>query len=193
MGPIMKWEPHMWLLNEVFCTQHGDSTTCIAFPCDHTLTWGEHIRHKGSWVSSSTLPSSLCFQTHQPVFIQLLQSAFRIYNCTWPNPAQKACVESCIRTLAEVGESLCQIFLIFTSLEQSGILPSGFQLMKTAGVSVRLGGSDQQVILNTTSFVGGKCNDISNLDAMLFPLAFEYGCRSTYRNGFGSLLSLISL
>ncbi|XP_010132501.1 PREDICTED: inositol 1,4,5-trisphosphate receptor type 2-like, partial [Buceros rhinoceros silvestris] len=46
--------------------------------------------------------NSTSLQTHQPVFIQLLQSAFRIYNCTWPNPTQKASVESCIKTLAEV-------------------------------------------------------------------------------------------
>ncbi|KAG8429017.1 hypothetical protein GDO86_018533, partial [Hymenochirus boettgeri] len=46
--------------------------------------------------------NSTNLQTHQPVFIQLLQSAFRIFNCTWPNPAQKSSVESCIKTLAEV-------------------------------------------------------------------------------------------
>lgn len=49
--------------------------------------------------------NSTSLQTHQPVFIQLLQSAFRIYNCTWPNPAQKASVESCIRALAEVAKN----------------------------------------------------------------------------------------
>ncbi|XP_075458961.1 inositol 1,4,5-trisphosphate-gated calcium channel ITPR2 isoform X3 [Ascaphus truei] len=49
--------------------------------------------------------NSASLQTHQPVFIQLLQSAFRIYNCTWPNPAQKASVESCIKTLAEVAKN----------------------------------------------------------------------------------------
>uniref|UniRef100_A0A8C0A1X5 Inositol 1,4,5-trisphosphate receptor n=1 Tax=Anas zonorhyncha TaxID=75864 RepID=A0A8C0A1X5_9AVES len=49
--------------------------------------------------------NSTSLQTHQPVFIQLLQSAFRIYNCTWPNPAQKASVESCIKTLAEVAKN----------------------------------------------------------------------------------------
>ena len=42
-------------------------------------------------------------QTNQPVFIQLLQSAFRIYNCAWINSAQKANIESCIKTLADVG------------------------------------------------------------------------------------------
>nr|XP_033807855.1 inositol 1,4,5-trisphosphate receptor type 2 isoform X1 [Geotrypetes seraphini] len=49
--------------------------------------------------------NSTSLQTHQPVFIQLLQSAFRIYNCTWPNPAQKASMESCIKTLAEVAKT----------------------------------------------------------------------------------------
>ncbi|EMP32781.1 Inositol 1,4,5-trisphosphate receptor type 2 [Chelonia mydas] len=52
--------------------------------------------------SSPFSDNSTSLQTHQPVFIQLLQSAFRIYNCNWPNPAQKASVESCIKTLAEV-------------------------------------------------------------------------------------------
>ncbi|XP_067324977.1 inositol 1,4,5-trisphosphate-gated calcium channel ITPR2 isoform X3 [Anolis sagrei] len=49
--------------------------------------------------------NSTSLQTHQPVFIQLLQSAFRIYNCTWPNPVQKSSVESCIKTLAEVAKN----------------------------------------------------------------------------------------
>ncbi|OCT88001.1 hypothetical protein XELAEV_18016630mg [Xenopus laevis] len=49
--------------------------------------------------------NSTNLQTHQPVFIQLLQSAFRIYNCTWPNQTQKASVESCIKTLAEVAKN----------------------------------------------------------------------------------------
>ncbi|XP_030646441.1 inositol 1,4,5-trisphosphate receptor type 2 [Chanos chanos] len=44
-------------------------------------------------------------QTHQPIFIQLLQSAFRVYNCTWINPLQKANIESCIKTLADVAKN----------------------------------------------------------------------------------------
>ncbi|XP_075754910.1 inositol 1,4,5-trisphosphate-gated calcium channel ITPR2 isoform X1 [Pelodiscus sinensis] len=55
--------------------------------------------------SSPFSDNSTSLQTHQPVFIQLLQSAFRIYNCTWPNPTQKASVESCIKTLAEVAKN----------------------------------------------------------------------------------------
>uniref|UniRef100_UPI00398F64F4 inositol 1,4,5-trisphosphate-gated calcium channel ITPR2 isoform X2 n=1 Tax=Pristiophorus japonicus TaxID=55135 RepID=UPI00398F64F4 len=49
--------------------------------------------------------TSTSLQTHQPIFIQLLQSAFRIYNCTWPSSSQKSSVESCIKTLAEVAKS----------------------------------------------------------------------------------------
>uniref|UniRef100_A0A670IYH0 Inositol 1,4,5-trisphosphate receptor n=1 Tax=Podarcis muralis TaxID=64176 RepID=A0A670IYH0_PODMU len=55
--------------------------------------------------SSPFSDNSTSLQTHQPVFIQLLQSAFRIYNCTWPNPVQKSSVESCIKTLAEVAKN----------------------------------------------------------------------------------------
>ncbi|KAM4619267.1 inositol 1,4,5-trisphosphate-gated calcium channel ITPR2 [Polymixia lowei] len=44
-------------------------------------------------------------QTNQPIFIQLLQSAFRIYNCTWINSAQKSNIESCIKTLADVAKA----------------------------------------------------------------------------------------
>ncbi|XP_053320394.1 inositol 1,4,5-trisphosphate receptor type 2 [Spea bombifrons] len=55
--------------------------------------------------SSPFSDNSTSLQTHQPLFIQLLQSAFRIYNCTWPNPSQKSVVESCIKTLAEVAKN----------------------------------------------------------------------------------------
>ncbi|XP_041852186.1 inositol 1,4,5-trisphosphate receptor type 2 [Melanotaenia boesemani] len=44
-------------------------------------------------------------QTNQSVFIKLLQSAFRIYNCNWINSAQKANIESCIKTLADVAKA----------------------------------------------------------------------------------------
>lgn len=104
----------------------------------------------------------LSFQTHQPVFIQLLQSAFRIYNCTWPSPAQKASVESCIRTLAEVGKSECHILLILHFVKEIWLLVKrqykqifSLYLNKKAGVvSIKLKSNDQQMILNVTYFWG---------------------------------------
>ncbi|XP_055365370.1 inositol 1,4,5-trisphosphate receptor type 2 isoform X2 [Betta splendens] len=44
-------------------------------------------------------------QTNQATFIKLLQSAFRIYNCGWINSAQKASIESCVKTLADVAKA----------------------------------------------------------------------------------------
>uniref|UniRef100_A0A8C7N7K2 Inositol 1,4,5-trisphosphate receptor n=1 Tax=Oncorhynchus kisutch TaxID=8019 RepID=A0A8C7N7K2_ONCKI len=44
-------------------------------------------------------------QTHQPIFIKLLQSSFRIYNCTWISSAQKNNIEGCIKTLADVAKA----------------------------------------------------------------------------------------
>ncbi|KAK9516864.1 hypothetical protein VZT92_024773 [Zoarces viviparus] len=44
-------------------------------------------------------------QANQSVFIKLLQSSFRIYNCNWINSAQKANIESCIKTLADVAKA----------------------------------------------------------------------------------------
>ncbi|XP_010888608.2 inositol 1,4,5-trisphosphate receptor type 2 isoform X3 [Esox lucius] len=44
-------------------------------------------------------------QTHQPIFIQLLQSSFRLYNCTWISSAHKSNVEGCIKTLADVAKA----------------------------------------------------------------------------------------
>ncbi|XP_008294222.1 inositol 1,4,5-trisphosphate receptor type 2 [Stegastes partitus] len=44
-------------------------------------------------------------QTNQSVFIKLLQSAFRLYNCTWIVSAPKANIESCIKTLADVAKA----------------------------------------------------------------------------------------
>lgn len=42
-------------------------------------------------------------QTRQPIFVQLLQAAFRVSQCSWLNASQRFSVENCIRTLAEVG------------------------------------------------------------------------------------------
>ncbi|XP_061891578.1 inositol 1,4,5-trisphosphate receptor type 2 isoform X1 [Entelurus aequoreus] len=42
-------------------------------------------------------------QTNQSIFIKLLQSAFRLYNCTWFT--QKANIENCIKTLADVAKA----------------------------------------------------------------------------------------
>ncbi|CAG2053001.1 unnamed protein product [Timema podura] len=41
-------------------------------------------------------------RTRQPVFVQLLQAAFLMSQCTWLNASQRFSVENCIRTLSDV-------------------------------------------------------------------------------------------
>ena len=43
------------------------------------------------------------FQTRQPVFVKLLQGAYRVTHCSWLQGAQKQQVENCIKTLADIG------------------------------------------------------------------------------------------
>ncbi|KAM6169246.1 inositol 1,4,5-trisphosphate-gated calcium channel ITPR1 [Rhynchocyon petersi] len=58
-----------------------------------------------TFFSSPFSDQSTTLQTRQPVFVQLLQSVFRVYHCSWLAPSQKASVESCIRVLSDVAKS----------------------------------------------------------------------------------------
>ncbi|KAF5282120.1 hypothetical protein FQA39_LY17676 [Lamprigera yunnana] len=48
---------------------------------------------------------STTVQTRQPIFVKLLQSAFRVSQCDWLTPPQRFNVENCIRTLSEVAKN----------------------------------------------------------------------------------------
>ncbi|XP_073958663.1 inositol 1,4,5,-trisphosphate receptor [Choristoneura fumiferana] len=48
---------------------------------------------------------STTVQTRQSIFVKLLQTTFRIYQCPWLTPPQKLNVENCIRTLSKVAKS----------------------------------------------------------------------------------------
>ncbi|XP_046681904.1 inositol 1,4,5-trisphosphate receptor isoform X6 [Homalodisca vitripennis] len=48
---------------------------------------------------------STTVQTRQPIFVQLLQAAFRVSQCSWLNASQQFNVENCIRTLSEVAKN----------------------------------------------------------------------------------------
>uniref|UniRef100_A0A803YFQ8 Inositol 1,4,5-trisphosphate receptor n=1 Tax=Meleagris gallopavo TaxID=9103 RepID=A0A803YFQ8_MELGA len=101
---------HIWKLFENFLVDMAR----VSFMRCHLLQYNTSLEKYvtepvmsivSGFFNSPFSDNSTSLQTHQPVFIQLLQSAFRIYNCTWPNPTQKASVESCIKTLAEVAKN----------------------------------------------------------------------------------------
>lgn len=43
-------------------------------------------------------------QTHQTIFVQMVQSAYRLTRCKWITPPHKFHVENCIRTLTDVAQ-----------------------------------------------------------------------------------------
>ena len=57
----------------------------------------------------------LNFQTNQPVFVRLLQGAFRVSHCQWLTGPQRYHVENCIKTLSDSGMSVCLCVSLFLS------------------------------------------------------------------------------
>ncbi|KAG5862348.1 hypothetical protein JTB14_024863 [Gonioctena quinquepunctata] len=102
---------HMWTLFEKSFL--GDMADIATAPVDRKHT----DRALESYVTNCVMniistffnspfsDQSTTVQTRQPIFVQLLQSAFRISQCSWLSPPQRFNVENCIRTLSEVAKN----------------------------------------------------------------------------------------
>uniref|UniRef100_A0A674EVK4 Inositol 1,4,5-trisphosphate receptor n=1 Tax=Salmo trutta TaxID=8032 RepID=A0A674EVK4_SALTR len=99
---------HIWKLFENFLVDMARVTTTdrnhANVPLERYVTETVMAVVKGFFSSQFPVNNSN-LQTHQPIFIQLLQSSFRIYNCTWISSAQKNNIEGCIKTLADVAKA----------------------------------------------------------------------------------------
>ncbi|XP_064604842.1 inositol 1,4,5-trisphosphate receptor-like isoform X2 [Liolophura sinensis] len=58
-----------------------------------------------TFFSSRFSDQSTTVQTRQPVFVQLLQGAFRLSHCSWLTGTQKYHVENCIKTLSDIAKN----------------------------------------------------------------------------------------
>ncbi|BFZ08220.1 hypothetical protein BsWGS_11262 [Bradybaena similaris] len=58
-----------------------------------------------TFFTSPASDQSTNIQTNQPVFVRLLQGAFRLIRCEWLDGAQRFHVEACIRTLSDTAKS----------------------------------------------------------------------------------------
>ncbi|PVD24858.1 hypothetical protein C0Q70_15345 [Pomacea canaliculata] len=58
-----------------------------------------------TFFSSPFSDQSTNLQTNQPVFVQLLQGAFRVSHCQWLTGQQRCNVENCIKTLSDSAKS----------------------------------------------------------------------------------------
>ena len=63
--------------------------------------------HKPIKFQEMSYISDICFQTRQPVFVQLLSAGFRVSQCHFVTLSvdQRVNVENCIRTLSEVAKA----------------------------------------------------------------------------------------
>nr|CAD7587881.1 unnamed protein product [Timema genevievae] len=80
-------------------------TTFFSSPfSDQSTTVQKHLLEaRMFWNGNAGKPNVQLTQTRQPVFVQLLQAAFLMSQCTWLNASQRFSVENCIRTLSDVG------------------------------------------------------------------------------------------
>ncbi|KAL1256957.1 hypothetical protein QQF64_012502, partial [Cirrhinus molitorella] len=101
---------HIWKLFDSFLvdmarvsngpTDRKNADTCLEKYVTETIM----AIVKGFFGSQFSVSNSN-LQAHQAIFIKLLQSACRLYNCSWLNSLQKTNIEGCIKTLADVAKS----------------------------------------------------------------------------------------
>ncbi|GFY58922.1 inositol 1,4,5-trisphosphate receptor type 1 [Trichonephila inaurata madagascariensis] len=72
---------------------------------DQSTTVQKQLLHARVFWAQGQLTAIDLSDTHQPVFVRLLQGAFRLSNCAWLNVHQRMNVESCIKTLSDIGKN----------------------------------------------------------------------------------------
>ncbi|XP_077049524.1 inositol 1,4,5-trisphosphate-gated calcium channel ITPR2 isoform X2 [Siphateles boraxobius] len=101
---------HIWKLFDSFLVDmdevsnnHTDRKNADAF-LEKYVTDTIMAIVKGFFGSQFSVSNSN-LEAHQKTFIDVLQSACKLYNCTWLNSLQKTNIEGCIKTLNDVAKS----------------------------------------------------------------------------------------
>ncbi|KAL1130070.1 hypothetical protein AAG570_013013 [Ranatra chinensis] len=129
-----------------------------------------------TFFSSPFSDQSTTVQTRQPIFVQLLHSAFRVSQCPWLHTSQRYNVENCIRTLAEVAKNRSiaipsdlesQVANMFTkSTLLAGQINKGLQSAKTPKIER----SQSQLMRLDRSIIEGLQDIVLLLEDQLKPL-----------------------
>lgn len=102
---------HMWTLFErSFLVDMGVIGTCTSDRKHADKALENYVTNGlmnivSTFFSSPFSDQSTTVQTRQPIFVQLLQAAFRVSQCAWLSAAQRHNVEQCIRTLSDVAKN----------------------------------------------------------------------------------------
>lgn len=75
----------------------------------HTMSLQNYVIHEvmnclTTFFNSPFSDQSTVPQTHQNIFTQIVQSAYRLTKCKWITPPQKFHVENCVRTMTDVAQ-----------------------------------------------------------------------------------------
>ncbi|CAH0562339.1 unnamed protein product [Brassicogethes aeneus] len=130
-----------------------------------------------TFFSSPFSDQSTTVQTRQPIFVQLLQSAFRVSQCPWLAASQRFNVENCIRTLSEVAKTRgiaipldleSQVNAMFT---KTNILTrQTTNKWKVASKTQKIERSQSQLMRLDRSIIEGLQDIVSLLEDQLKPL-----------------------
>lgn len=115
-------------------------------------------------------------QTRQLIFVQLLQSTFRVSKCRWLTPAQKFNVENCIRTLSEVAKARGIAFpqelddQVRMMFNKSAMLSRQTSKWLLAAKQTKVERSQSQLMRLDRSIIEGLQDIVSLLEDQLKPL-----------------------
>ncbi|XP_050314541.1 inositol 1,4,5-trisphosphate receptor isoform X2 [Anthonomus grandis grandis] len=119
---------------------------------------------------------STTVQTRQPIFVQLLQSAFRVSQCLWLSASQRFNVENCIRTLSEVAKNrgiaipLDLESQVAPMFNKASILTRQTSKWLTASKTPKIERSQSTLMRLDRSIIEGLQDIVSLLEEQLKPL-----------------------
>ncbi|XP_057662052.1 inositol 1,4,5-trisphosphate receptor isoform X3 [Diorhabda carinulata] len=156
---------------------------------DQSTTVQKHLHEARVFWSDSTVDdydpfsgnvqlkqSPLSTNTRQPIFVQLLQSAFRVSQCPWLAASQRFNVENCIRTLSEVAKNRgiaipldleSQVTAMFN---RATILTRQTSKWLQASKAPKMERSQSQIMRLDRSIIEGLQDIVSVLEDQLKPL-----------------------
>ncbi|XP_064633177.1 inositol 1,4,5-trisphosphate receptor-like isoform X3 [Lineus longissimus] len=124
--------------------------------------------------SSPFSDQSTTVQTRQPVFVRLLQGAFRVSHCPWLTGQQKFHVEDCIKTLSNIAKNRGIAIPVDLDSQVNTLFSKSQMVMKhtRAWLSARSSRRDSMMVISRDyrSIIEGLQDIVSLLEDQLKPL-----------------------
>ncbi|KAK3929989.1 Inositol 1,4,5-trisphosphate receptor [Frankliniella fusca] len=182
-------------MKEIYTSHHMWSLFEKSFPIDlatvanHTADRKHADRALESYVCNSVMNVITTFfnspfsdqcttvQARQPIFVKLLQSAYRVSQCSWLDPAQRIQVENCIRTLSDVAKNRSiaipsdlesQVLAMFSKPAQ--LIRQNTKRLQPLKLIPKMERSQSQLIKLDRNIIEGLQDIVSLLEDQLKPL-----------------------